>query len=144
MEPDFDYNTVPNNYIHCFHTECPHAAKCLRYQVALFVPPEQHIITIVSPLFKVPAGQECRYFRPDEMKNFALGMKQMLNELPYNESVIIKQQMIAYFKRTTFYRCQKQERLIKPEEQEYIRQIFLSRGITEPPAFDSYIRQYDW
>lgn len=144
MKPDFDYSTVPNNYIHCFHSECQLADKCLRHQVALRTPPDQRVITTISPVYKLPKGTNCRYFKPDEEQCFASGMQHMLGQLPHNDVVFLKQQMIAYFKRTTFYRCFKCERLIKPEEQEFIRQLFLSRGITEPPKYDVYIQQYDW
>ena len=34
--------------------------------------------------------------------------------------------------------------IYKLVEQESIRRIFLSRGITGQPVFDEYIDQYDW
>ena len=38
----------------------------------------------------------------------------------------------------------RKERLLKPKEQEYIRQLFLKRGIKEEPVYDEYVEQYEW
>lgn len=48
------------------------------------------------------------------------------------------------FSKGTFYRIQKKERLIAPNEQNIIRQIFIQYGIHADPLFDKYIEQYDW
>ena len=52
--------------------------------------------------------------------------------------------MIAELQRATYYRCWRKERLIKPGEQERIRQIFLKWGINEEPVYDEYVEQYEW
>ncbi len=59
-------------------------------------------------------------------------------------AVSIKREMIAELQRATYYRCWRKERLIKPEEQERIRQLFLKWGINEEPVYDEYVEQYEW
>jgi hypothetical protein len=34
--------------------------------------------------------------------------------------------------------------LITPEQQDFIRKVFLEEGIEEEPVFDEYVEQYDW
>ena len=144
MKPDFDYSTVPYNFVHCLRTECPHAAECLRYQVALRVPGKCETINVVSPSYTPPKGKECAYFLKDCMQRFAMGIKHMLDKLPHTDAMIIKKQMINYFSRTVYYRHWRNERAFSPKEQAYIRKLFLRRGITEEPIYEEYIEQYLW
>lgn len=144
MKPDFDYRSVPNNFVHCLNKECPEAAYCLRRQVTLRLPSDQGVIAVLSPLFEHPRGESCPYFKSDELKRFALGMTHLLDNIPHRQAVGIRKQMIARFERNTFYRCWSKKRLIRPDEQQIIRQIFLDNGITSEPVYDEYIEQYDW
>ena len=144
MKPDFNYTSVPHNYIHCFNNNCTHATECLRHQVALHVPDTVGIIHTVSPVYKIPDTTECRYFKKDELKLFASGMDHLFDKIPYNDAVIIQKQIQGCFEKSTYYRCKRKERLITPKEQELIRQVFLDHGIKEEPQYDEYIKQYEW
>ena len=61
-----------------------------------------------------------------------------------NNVQLIPTTSLAELNRTTYYRCYRKERLLKPKEQEYIRQLFLKRGIKEEPVYDEYVEQYEW
>lgn len=63
MKPNFDYDSVPYGFIHCFHAQCKHASQCLRHQVALRISPERDVISVVSPTFKPPVEASCPYFK---------------------------------------------------------------------------------
>ena len=65
----------------------------------------------------------------DKKKRFALGITHLLDNVPHKEALGIKRELMAELNRTTYYRCYRKERLLKPKEQEYIRQLFLNRGI---------------
>ena len=71
-------------------------------------------------------------------------MTNLLAYIPHNDAIAIKQEMLTYFGRTHFYRLWRKERLFTPEQQEYIRQLFLERGLQEAPVFDEYVEQYEW
>lgn len=144
MKPDFDYNSVPYGFVHCLNGQCQRVATCLRHQVALRVPPECSFITILNPSHTAPHGEDCSCFLPDRLQSFALGITYLLDSIPHSDALIIKQQMIQYFNRATYYRCWRKERLIKPAEQEHIRRLFLHRGITESPVYDEFVEQYEW
>ena len=80
----------------------------------------------------------------DKKKRFALGITHLLDSVPHKEALGIKRELMAELNRTTYYRCYRKERLLKPKEQEYIRQLFLKSGIKEEPVYDEYVEQYEW
>ena len=51
--------------------------------------------------------------------------------------------MLAHFKQATYYRCRRKERMLDPSEQEYIRKLFVSKGIKELPVYDEYIENFE-
>lgn len=144
MKPNFDYSLAPHNFIHCLNAQCPQAGECLRHQVFLRIPSECEYIRIVNPAHITPAGESCPYFMPDQLRQFALGITHLLDNVPHSDAIIIKQRMLNHFKAHMYYRFCRKERLINPDGQAYIRQLFLDRGITDEPVYDEYVEQYEW
>lgn len=144
MKPDFDFNCVPNGFIHCFNDKCKYAEKCLRHQVALRIPDTCAVYTVINPAYKFPDDKECHYFKADQLKRFALGMSHIFDNISYHDAVIIRRQMKSYFEHSTYYRCMRRERLVTPAEQAYIQKLFLSYGIKEEPVYDEYLEKYEW
>lgn len=144
MEKDFDYKTVPATFAHCFIAQCPHNADCLRFQAALHVHKEKATIAIVNPANVAGNEDKCPYFKEDKLTHFAHGMVRMYNHIPYSTAMDIRNILCNHFERSTYFRIRSGERLIKPSEQEYIRQVFRKKGIMEEPAYDEYIDEYDW
>lgn len=144
MKPDFDYDSVPYNFIHCLNSQCPRADECLRQQIVLHIPVECKTINIINPAYAAASNGNCHYFLPDQMQLFARGITHLLDNIAHNDAIILKQQIYNYFQRNSYYRIRNKERLIKPNEQKYIRQLFLSKGITEEPVYDEYVEQYEW
>lgn len=144
MLQEFDYSSVPHKFIHCLNGQCKHANSCLRYQVTRYIPEQRSNFIIANPACTTPEGETCPFFMSDQRETFALGITHLLDDIPHQEVKVIKRQLIACLNKATFYRCWRKERLIKPAEQEQIRQIFLRNGITTPPRFDEYVEEYDW
>ena len=144
MKPDFDYSLVPYNFVHCLHAQCPQATACLRHQVSLRIPSECEYIHIVNPGRITPVGENCPHFMPDQLRPFALGITHLLDSIPHSDAIVIKRQMVNHFKTHMYYRFYRKERFINPAGQEYIRQLFLDRGITDAPVYDEYVEQYEW
>lgn len=92
----------------------------------------------------MPQADICPFFKADKKDRYALGITHLLDDLPHNKAIAIKRAMNENFSKGTFYRIQKKERLIAPNEQNIIRQIFIQYGIHADPLFDKYIEQYDW
>ena len=116
----------------------------MRYQVTPYMHLQRKNFIIANPACTTPDAESCPYFMPDQKERFALGITYLLDNIPHHEAEVIKRQIIACMNKATYYRCWRKERLVKPAEQEQIRQIFLNKGITEAPLFDEYVEQYDW
>lgn len=143
MKNEFDYLLLPRDFAHCLNDRCSRAGECLRRQAALHVPSERPAFTVVNPACIVADGEDCTYFKADTRHCFASGITHLLDNVPHNDAVAIKQQLINYFGRTHFYRLWRKERLFSPAQQEYVRNLFLQRGIEEPPVFDEYVERYE-
>lgn len=144
MKPDFTYDQIPFTFVFCLHSQCPKATDCLRHKLLALVPQERTVIGTINPVHIAAHQDKCLHFMPDRTARFAMGITHLLDKVPYSEAVIIRNLLYDCFKRNMYYRIKNKERSIKPSEQESIRQILLSRGITEEPVFDEYIEQYDW
>lgn len=144
MKSEYDYQLLPETFAHCLNEQCERADGCLRRQAALRMPAERGIVTIVNPAHITPTGEDCSYFKADCLLRFARGITHLLDQVPHSDAVVIKQQLLSHFGRTHFYRFWRKERLLSPGQQEYIRQLFLKRGISGDPVFDEYVEQYEW
>ena len=67
MKPEFNYESVPFDFSHCFCGQCKVADKCLRHQVALRIPESRHSVPVINPNNVSPDGENCRYFKADRM-----------------------------------------------------------------------------
>ena len=45
MKPEFNYESVPFDFSHCFCGQCKVADKCLRHQVALRIPESRYSVS---------------------------------------------------------------------------------------------------
>ncbi len=144
MNSDFTYDQIPFTFVYCLYSQCPKAADCLRHKLLALVPQERTVIGTINPVHIAAHQDKCLHFMPDRTVRFAMGITHLLDKLPHSEAVIVKNLLYGLFQRNMYYRIKNKERSIKPSEQESIRQIFLSRGITDEPVFDEYIEQYNW
>ena len=87
---------------------------------------------------------DCPHFQNAEKIHVAWGISHLLDNVPYKDGTNIKQQLIGHFGKTLYYRFYREERFLSPAEQNYIRQLFRRKGITEEPVFDSYTDEYNW
>ena len=143
MRKEFNYKEVPKNYIHCLNEQCMRSADCLHFKVALYADKDRSGFMTINPLY-VANREKCDYFQPDQLIRFASGITYLFDHLPHAKAVRVKDILYKHFGLNTFYRIQNKKRLIKPEEQDYIREVFLKEGIKEDPVFDKYIDKYDW
>lgn len=146
MKDDFDYSLVPTGYAFCLNAKCPQASKCLLHQLFLHAPSDLMYIKVINPAQVEAYTQEdaCPYFKADTTCLFAIGMKHLFDSVPHKDAVIIKDQLLAYFGHSLFYRYWREERMFTPVQQEYVRKLFQSRGISSQPVFDRYVELYEW
>lgn len=139
----FDYSRVPRSFAHCFNDGCPRTAACLRHLAAENIPAEVRQVEIINPR-NIPTEGECPHFMPLTRVRIAWGTQGLFDHIPHKEAVAMRREIIAHFGKTHYYRMQRKEYSIKPEEQEYIRRIFRKYKIEEEPVFESYTDEYQW
>lgn len=144
MNANFDYNSFPHTFSRCLNEQCLRGDQCLRRQLALRIPKEHSSVFVINPgHIDPPTGEGCTSFVLDQPQLYARGFSHLFDNIPHRAALAIKAQMLCYFGRTVYYRCYRKERLIKPEEQKHIQQMFRSQKLTEEPQFDEYVDYYD-
>ena len=144
MENEFNYQSVPYNFAHCFNHQCPKAGKCLRNIAAQHCINNYPTLRIINPAAIPADANACPHFRSATKIHVAWGIKHLLDNVPYKNVYELKSQMIAHFGRGRYYRFYRKECYLAPEQQAYIRQLFRNQGIKEEPAFEAYSDEYSW
>ena len=89
MKPEFNYESVPFDFSHCFCGQCKVADKCLRHQVALRIPESRYSVPVINPNNVSPDGENCRYFKADRMAVYGLGISRMFDDLNYRKAIAV-------------------------------------------------------
>lgn len=144
MTNDFDYSSVPFNYIHCLHPDCLQSERCLRHLTAQHVPQELTSIMAIPPSNYPQQTQHCPYYMSIEKKRYAWGISVLFDNVPYKKAVLLKRMIHDIYPKTTYYRILHEERPLSPAEQDRIANLFTRHGITEAPVFDRYTDEYEW
>lgn len=139
----FDYSRVPRSFAHCFNSGCPRADECLRHLAAENTPAEVKYVTTVNPR-NIPAEGDCPHFMPLVKVRIAWGVKGLFDRIPHKEAVAMRKEIIAHFGKTHYYRLQRKEYSINPDEQEYLRRVFRKYRVEEEPAFEYCTDEYQW
>ncbi|AVM58303.1 hypothetical protein C3V43_11510 [Bacteroides heparinolyticus] len=142
MENNFDYQAVPYDYAHCFNNRCTQSSQCLRHLVAKNSTSQCPTLRIVNPNCIPADTAACPYFNSTQKLHVAWGLKHLLDNVPYKHGNAIRHELISHFGKTNYYRHYRQERALLPQDQEYIRQLFRSYGITAEPQFERYSDEY--
>lgn len=97
MEQNFDYKTVPFDYLHCQNAKCPHTADCLHYQVALHISKDTRFYPLINPAYVAGKEKKCPYFQKDELTHFAKGIKKLYDNVPHAKAMEIRRILYAHF-----------------------------------------------
>lgn len=144
MEENFDYQLVPDNFTHCFVSQCPKGETCLHRLAAVHCTDLHPSIWVVNPHCIPEDKDTCPFYKSSRKIRVAWGIEHLLDKVPHQDAPRLKNLMLSHFSRNLYYRFYRKERYLAPEQQEYIRQIFRQHGITEEPAFDFYTEEYKW
>ena len=137
---------IPKSFAYCFAQDiCPKANTCLRAIAAqiLTESPEESaaIIETVNPVYvqRLPHPDSCRFYRDNKPLRYAKGMTQLFEDLPLRQARLVRLRVMHCFScESYFYQSRKGTRLISPEEQEKIRNVFRSAGVVSEPKFDEF------
>lgn len=144
MENNFDYQSVPYEYAHCFNSQCTRSSQCLRHLVAANSTSQYPTLLVVNP-HCIPADtNDCPHFRPIRKIRIAWGTKHLLDNVPHKYADLIRTQLVAHFGKTAYYRFFRQEQGLPPKAQSYISQVFKQNGIEASPQYEKYSEEYDF
>ena len=144
MENNFDYQSVPYEYAHCFNSLCTRKEKCLRHLVAANSSSQYPTLRVVNP-HCIPADTSaCPYICETRKYHVAWGIKHLFENVTHKRAKSIKMQLLAYFGRTAYYRYYRMEQGLYPKAQAYISQAFKQNGIEEAPQYERYSEEYSF
>ncbi len=143
MNEKFDYKEVPDGYLHCLNAQCVKSSDCLRFKAGTHVSNEVKYFLIINAA-NANEQKECSYFQPDRLVRCALGITHLYDNLPHTKYTKIKKAIHDHFGHSHYYRIYNKKYFIKPEDQVFIRELFVKEGIESEPLFDEYIERYDF
>lgn len=143
LTSDFDFKDVPPMWMLCFCDECSRHADCLRYIVGLQVPDNVLWGPAIYP--SAYRSGRCKYFKEIRKINAAYGFNPLFKEIKFKHSKLLRDKLKEYLgSHGAYYRYNRGERLLTPEQQEWIIRLFASYGYTEKLAFEHYKEVLDF
>lgn len=143
MIKKLDYSIVPKGFAHCFNVDCKQAAHCLRHQITFFIPSECWSVSTINPTQTTPEG-DCTGFMADTPLIYAYGMDHLLDDITYSRAKELKRCLMNHFGRAYYYKLKRKEKCFTPEDQQYIKNLFLCYGVEGELKYDSYREGYNW
>lgn len=138
---------IPRNYACCFAGKdtCPKANSCLRAIAARLLTESKEaqpptVNTVNAFYLEQSADRDaCPLYRSSKPVRYAKGMTSLFDELPVKQAAAIRSRVIGCFScERYFYHSRRGDRLISPEEQRKITNVFRATGLGITPKFDSY------
>lgn len=140
---DFDFKEVPPLWMLCFCEGCPHHTGCLRYVAGLHVPDNMPWGQAIYP--SAYRNGNCKYFKEIRTINAAYGFKSLFKDVKQIHSKLLRDMIKEYLgSHGAYYRYNRGERMLTPEQQEWIINLFASYGYTEGIAFEHYKEVIDF
>ena len=137
MDKTFDFKGIPYGWAFCYISECSRKEECMRYQVCKIAPDDRTKNPCVLPT--VMRAESCPHFHPVQVVRAAAGFRHIFAEVKEKHHASMRAKMASYLgSGGTFYRYRNGEKLLMPEQQEWIKKLFLRYGYTEEVVFDSY------
>lgn len=141
LDLSFDFGQVPDRWALCGLSECSRKDECMRYQVCQHAPVDMTRGFCVLPT--VLKKEVCPHFFPIEVVRAAVGFRGIFSEVKESDHVALRLEIASYLGRGgTYYRYRNGERLLMPEQQEWIRQLFRKFGYQAELDFDGYKMVY--
>ncbi len=144
MKETIQASQIPHNYALCLNHRCSKKDNCLRQLAYQAYPDTQDECTIINPKQLSEATDGCRHYRSCTKVSYGQGMKNMLNNLPHQQTKSLAHALASHFSTSTYYRMRNGERLISPTEQTEIETLMKQCSIPTPQSYDNYVSEYDW
>jgi len=139
----FNYADAPKSWYNCFNSACPKAGECMHFMTGKNVPDDVTLGNAIYP--NACKNGECRFFKQIRMMRGAYGFNTMLNDLKRKDEELLRGMITDYLgSNTTYYKFNRGEKLLTPEQQEWILALFRKYGYTGEKEFEGYRYIYDF
>lgn len=133
---------IPPSFHRCFQSDCPMADTCIRFFAGQCLREGQICGPAVYPSART--GNTCKMFKQKRIIRAAYGFKALFAEVKSKDEAYLRRRIKAHLGgNATYYRYHHGERLITPEQQQWIIALFRKQGYTEELRFDVYVERYD-
>lgn len=135
---------VPADYLYCFNTGCPREKECMRHFAAENIDSKIVVGSAVFPTALQVAGG-CDRFKQKRLIKAAWGFEKLFCEVKERHASLLRDKLKAYLGGNgTYYRYHHGDRLLTPEQQEWIFDLFHRYGYTDGLEFEGYREVWDW
>lgn len=140
----YDFRNVPQNWALCFLEECPVKDKCLRQLVGSHLKSDREFGPSIYPTMK-RSDEGCRLFVTSQPKQMAWGFDTLFSNTRYRDVVSLRSQLKKYLGgHSNYYRYHNGQRLLSPQQQEWIIALFKKYHYQDHLKFDHYACVYDY
>lgn len=134
---------VPPSFCLCFQADCPRAGECIRFLAGKHAGEERTCGPAVYPAAR--RGSGCTCYKRTRLIRAAYGFNALFAEVKKKDDTPLRNRIKAYLGgHTTYYRYHHGERLLTPEQQEWITDLFRRHGYEGDLKFDAYRDVYDF
>lgn len=138
-----DFSNMPRTWHHCFNSECPRHDECLRYLTGQSLTDDSDCGPAIYPA--ACDGQSCRHFKQIRIIQAAYGFKNIFKEVRQKDYVHLRSQVIGYLgSQRTYYRYNRGDRKLSPEQQEHIARLFQKLGYSGTVNYEHYAEIIDF
>ena len=141
--PALTPDQIPTLYSRCFLSDCPKANTCTHFVAGKYIPEGLTQGYAIYPT--ALQDGDCKYYKQTRVVRAAYGFKTLFAEVKQKDSTSLRNAIKKYLGgNTTYYRYHHGERMLTPEQQEWIINLFRRHGYTENLRFDGYRELYDF
>jgi len=136
-EINFSWKDVPSGWALCFNQSCPLHEHCLRFQAGVLAPSDLTVSRCVTP--RALTEERCKVFTSMEPTKMARGFSTIYQKVLKRDYTSLRKFMTNLLSgKRYYYEYKRGERLLSPEQQSDIRELFASFGYKDSVQFDSY------
>ncbi len=140
-----DFSNVPSWYVLCTNGQCPYQGSCLRFQAARYAP--EHMETAICLLPRVLNEKEnrCRWMDKMRIVVMAAGFENLYDRVMKKDYTPMRKGITAYLHGSkSYYEYKRGERVLTPEQQQWMNDYVRSFGYDWEVPFDSYFESYEY
>lgn len=139
-----EFKEIPEWWAVCAQTGCPRSGACLRHQAFRKIPDE--VKTWPCVLSHAMKDGECPCFVKLERLKMARGFTNISNKVRVRATrKAIRLRITEYLgSKGSYYRYRDGERLLSPEQQQWILRLLESYGCPTEDFFTQYIEVFDF